>query len=85
MCEFMVGFQLSLIVQCICFCTSAIHFLLVLEVRDGDTSSTSFIIHDYFSYHRCVYVFPYGPETFIFKTCGELSWNFDWNNIESVD
>ena len=55
----------------------------MLEVRDGDSSHSSFIVHDCFSDHG-VFVFPYEVEYFSFKVCKELCWNFDGNclNLE---
>ena len=54
-----------------------------LEIRDGDTSRSSFIVQDCFSYPR-FFVFPYEVEHCSFKVCKELHWGFDGDSIESV-
>jgi hypothetical protein len=55
-----------------------------LEIRDGDTFRSSFIVQDHFSYTG-FFVFPYEIENISFKICEELCWNFDTNCIEYVD
>ena len=51
-----------------------------LEVRDGDTHRSSFIVKDYFSSPRNFVFFIYGGEWLL-----QLCWNFDGNFIESID
>jgi hypothetical protein len=58
--------------------------LLQLEVRDSDTSRSSLIVQDRFSY-CVVFIFPYKVENCSFKICEELSCNFHGNCIESLD
>jgi hypothetical protein len=55
-----------------------------VEIRDGDTTSSSFIVQDCFSYLR-FFTFPYGFENCSSKACKELCWNTDGNCITYVD
>jgi hypothetical protein len=55
-----------------------------LEISDGDTFRSSFIVHDCFSYPE-FFVLSYEVENFNFKVCKELCWDFDGNYIGSVD
>ena len=48
----------------------------VLDVRDGDTSKSSFIVQDYLSFPG-YFVFPYEVEYCSFKACEELCWDFE--------
>lgn len=65
-----------------------------LEIGNGDTSYSSFIIQNCFSFHVlfcllcvcvCVYVFSFEAEIFPFKICKQLCWNFEGVSTESVD
>jgi hypothetical protein len=55
-----------------------------LEIMNGDTYRSSFILQDCFEY-PVVLIFPYEVENFSFNVCKKLYWNFDGNFIESVD
>jgi hypothetical protein len=66
-------------------------FVVQLEVMNGNTSKSSFIVQDcvcLFLFCFCYpgfFVFWYEIEFFSFKICKELCWNFDGNSIESID
>jgi hypothetical protein len=49
-----------------------------IEIRDGDTSRSSFIVEDCFCYPG-FFIFPYEGEDFCFKVCKELCCNLDGN------
>ena len=53
--------------SCFQYCSSVIEF----DVRDGDTSRSSFIVQDCFGY-RGFFVFPYEVDYCSFKVCEEL-------------
>ena len=55
-----------------------------LEVRDGDSFRSSFIVKNYFS-HPGFFGFPYIIDNCFFHVFKELYWNFYGNFIESVD
>jgi hypothetical protein len=55
-----------------------------LEIKDSDTSSSSFIVQDCFRYSR-LFVISYEVENFLFKDCKELCWNFNGHWIEFID
>jgi hypothetical protein len=59
-------------------------FVVQLEVRNGDTSSSSFIVRYCFSSPRCL-IFPYEVENCPFMVGKELCWDFDGDSFESVD
>ena len=59
-------------------------FVVQLEIRDGDASRNSFIVHNCLSYPR-YFVFLYEVDSCSFKVCKELCWNFDGNCDQSVD
>jgi hypothetical protein len=73
-----------------CCCTNTMqlfnHYCSVvkLEVRDGDSSRSSFIVWNCFSYPEPS-GFPYEAENCSFHVCEELCWNVYGNCIESVD
>jgi hypothetical protein len=55
-----------------------------LEVRNSDSSRSSFIVEN--SFHNSgSFVFPYEVENCSFHVCEELIWNFDGDCIEFVD
>ena len=66
-----------------------------LEIRNGDISSSSFIVRDCFEailfllllfcFLFCLFVFSYEAEICTFKICKELHWKLDKDCIESVD
>jgi len=65
-------------------CAIALH-LVYLEIRDGDTSQSSFVQH-YFSYPVFIFVvvcfvavFPYEVENYFCKMWKELCWEFALN------
>jgi hypothetical protein len=62
------------------YCCSVVQ----LEIGDGDTSRSSFIVQDCFSYPG-FFVFLNEVENGSFKVCKELHWGFDGDSIESVD
>ena len=55
-------------------------FVVQLEVRDGDSLGSSFIVQNCFLYPRFL-VFPYEVENCFFYVCEESCWNFDSNCI----
>ena len=64
---------------CFQYCSSVVEF----EVKDCDTSRSSLIVKDCFSY-PWFFVFPYEVEYCSFKVCKEFCWDFDGHCIESV-
>ena len=58
--------------------------IVQFEVRDGAIFSSSFIIHNCFSYLVDL-VFPYEAENYPFNFCDELCQNFDGDCTEFVD
>ena len=66
--------------SCFYYCSSIIE----LNVRDGDTSRSSFLVQDDFGYPG-FFVLPYEVDYCSFKVCEELCWYFDWDCIESID
>jgi hypothetical protein len=58
--------------------------VIQLEVRDVDTSRSSFVVQDCFSYPAFLF-FSYEPKNCSVKVCKALYWNFDGNGIESVN
>jgi hypothetical protein len=63
--------------------TIPIPCVVQLEVRDGDSSRSSFIVENSFWYPR-IFVIPDKFANCFFYLCEELSWNFDGDCIESV-
>ena len=66
------------------YCISVIE----LDVRDGNASTSWFIVQYSFGYPVCFFcllVFPYEVEYCSFKVCEELCWDFDGDCIESID
>ena len=61
--------------------------IVELEIRDGDTSGSSFTVQDCFSYPVfCLFVcFSIEVDYCSFKVCEELCWDLDGDFIESVD
>jgi hypothetical protein len=57
------------------YCSSLVQF----EIKDGNNSSSPFIIQDY------ICLFPYEAENCPFKFYKESCWNFDGDGIESLD
>ena len=55
--------------------------IVQLEVNDADTSRSSFIVQDHFTYLGVF--FSYEIENCSFKVYKKLCWNFDGNSIES--
>ena len=66
--------------SCFHYCRSVIE----LDVRDGDSSRSFFIVLDCFG-HPGVFVFPNEAGYFSFEVCEELCWDFDGDYIESID
>ena len=58
-------------------------FLIELDIRDSDTTRSSFILQGCFGYSR-FFVFPCEVK-FFFKVCKALCLNVDDNCIESVN
>ena len=65
--------------SCFHYCSSVIE----LDVRDGNASSSSFVIQDCFGSSGFL-VFPYKVEYHSFKVCEELCWDIDGDCIESI-
>ena len=55
-----------------------------VEVRHGDSTRGSFIVENTFCYPR-FFVIPGEFANCPFSLCEELSWNFDGDDIESLD
>lgn len=75
----------------VCFCFNTKLFydyssVEQFEIRDGDSSISSFTIIDCISYPSpFLCVFLYGTVNFTFKPCEELCWNFNGDCTTSAD
>ena len=65
---------------CFQYCSSVVEF----EVRDCDTSRSSFIVQDCFGYPG-YFAFPYEVECCSFEVYEEFCWDSDGHCVESVD
>ena len=92
-----LGLQFYFIDQHVCLCMNTMQFLSLLlcsklEVRDGDSTSCSFIVKNCFHYSGFCFLFfvfcfafPDEFENCSFHVFEELCWNFDGDRIESID
>jgi hypothetical protein len=72
--------QLKLTAPHVCLYCTVVQF----EVRDSNTSRSSFIVQDSFSYLKFM-DFSYEFGNYSFKICEELCWNFEGDCFEPVD